>query len=88
MADLHQDLADAEAQVARIKQQIEQGPCREVGHDWYSVGGKNAGCSKDCGCSVPVHVCTRCGDSDYGDNDEADRTVGACARDREDAGDE
>lgn len=40
-------------------------------HDWKSRGGCNAGCSKDCACSVPVHECTRCGDCDYGINAEA-----------------
>lgn len=34
------------------------------------AGGKNCGCH-DGGCSVPVYVCSRCGDSDYGDNQEA-----------------
>lgn len=44
--------------------------CNE-GHDWKSRGGCNAGCSKDCACSIPVNECTRCGDCDYGKNDEA-----------------
>lgn len=51
----------------------------ERGHDMKHVGGKNAGCSHDCGCSVPVYVCTRCGDCDYGDNDEAKQTMADCA---------
>ena len=44
----------------------------ERGHDMQSIGGCNAGCDEYCACSVPVHTCTRCGDSDYGENAEAD----------------
>lgn len=72
-------LADAEAEVARIKREIAQGPCREYGHDWNSTGGANAGCRDLCSCSVPVYVCTKCGDSDYGDNAEATETREKCA---------
>jgi hypothetical protein len=43
----------------------------EKGHDMRHVGGCNAGCCEDCCCSVPVFTCSRCGDSDYGDNEEA-----------------
>ena len=51
----------------------------ERGHDWQSIGGCNAGCDPDyCGCSVPVNVCARCGDSDYGDNDEAEKVRADC----------
>lgn len=53
--------------------------CSERGHKMQSTGGMNCGCTfeDDAGqlllgsCSVPVHHCTRCGDCDYGDNDEA-----------------
>lgn len=51
----------------------------ERGHDWKSMGGCNAGCHEQCGCSVPVHVCSRCGDCDYGENDEADQVRSGCA---------
>lgn len=52
----------------------------ESGHDMQSVGGCNAACHPLwCDCSVPVHVCTRCGDSDYGDNAEAVAIRAACA---------
>lgn len=45
----------------------------ERGHDWRSLGGCNAGCHPDlCGCSVPVNTCSRCGDCDYGVNEDAD----------------
>jgi hypothetical protein len=53
----------------------------QSGHDWQSLGGANAGCAFDCACSVPVNVCTRCGDSDYGDNAEAAYIKAKCAED-------
>lgn len=53
----------------------------EAGHDMQSIGGCNAGCDPDCSCSVPVHTCTRCGDCDYGKNEEADRIRARCAED-------
>ncbi|PIB91244.1 hypothetical protein [Caulobacter sp. FWC2] len=68
---LQRQLDDAEATVERLKLQITQGPCIEAGHAWKFVGGKNAGCNDTCSCSVPVHVCEKCGDSDYGETDEA-----------------
>lgn len=52
--------------------------CALIGHDWQSDGGCNAGCSRDCGCSVPVHVCRACGDHDYGENEEADEIRKEC----------
>lgn len=51
----------------------------ERGHDMQSIGGCNAGCHEDCDCSVPVHTCTRCGDCDYGKNDEAEQVRADCA---------
>lgn len=73
-------LADAEAQVERLKRQIASGTCRKVGHDWKHVGGRNAACGDPygCTCSIPVHECTKCGDSDYGDNAEAALRIRAC----------
>lgn len=80
MSALREQLADAEGRVAQLKRQIAQGPCIEVGHDWKHIGGRNAACPRggDCICSVPVHECTKCGDCDYGVNDDADRTLIAC----------
>lgn len=79
MTDLQKDLAEAEAKVFALKRQIAQGPCLEFGHDWKHIGGRNAGCREDgCGCSIPVHECTKCGDCDYGDNPEAHKTVAEC----------
>jgi hypothetical protein len=53
----------------------------ERGHDWQSIGGCNAGCELGdwCCCSVPVNVCSRCKDCDYGENEEAEATRVQCA---------
>ncbi len=50
----------------------------EGGHDMQSIGGCNAGCHDLCGCSVPVHTCTRCGACDYGENEEAKEIRSDC----------
>ena len=47
-------------------------------HEWEQVGGRNAGCCGDCQCSVPVMVCTECGECDYGDNAEAKHIIDNC----------
>lgn len=53
--------------------------CQMRGHDWRLIGGRKAYCSEDgCGCSIPVHECTRCGDCDYGENDEAVSIMARC----------
>ena len=52
--------------------------CRKIGHKWKHVGGANAGCGKDCSCSIPVYECEACGDCDYGDNLEAVETMADC----------
>jgi hypothetical protein len=44
-------------------------PCLS-GHTMEFAGGANCGC-EDGACSVPVYECALCGDSDYGENDEA-----------------
>lgn len=53
--------------------------CVHGDHDWQSTGGCHCGCEDGRSCSVPVHECTRCGDCDYGDNDEARDIVAKCA---------
>ena len=76
---LAEELAAAEAHVTALKQKIARATCREIGaHDMQSIGGKNAGCSEDCNCSVPVNECTRCGVCDYGQNAEARQIVTYC----------
>lgn len=77
--DLAKRLDDARAEVARLERQAAGATCREMGeHDWKSIGGCNAGCGELCGCSVPVHQCTRCGDCDYGENAEAEQVRADC----------
>jgi len=53
-------------------------PCYHGHLDWVSAGCGNCGCHKDAACSVPVYRCTVCGDSDYGDNEEADEQRRIC----------
>lgn len=80
--NLRQQLEEAEAEADRLRRQVASASCRQVGHDWKFVGGTNACCDGDphnCECSVPVHECTKCGASDYGDNDEADEVRATCA---------
>lgn len=63
--------ATSSGQVRRIEQLIASATCAEIGdHDWEHVGGANCGCT-DGSCSVPVHQCRRCKDSDYGENEDA-----------------
>jgi hypothetical protein len=76
LADL---LADAKAEVERLERLAAAATCVELGHDMQSIGGCNAGCDETCGCSVPVNRCTRCGDCDYGDNEDATRIRRDCA---------
>lgn len=79
--DLHSLLEKTEATAAAIRREIAAGPCREYGHDWKSYGWANAGCDlgASCGCSVPVNVCPKCSDCDYGDNAEANEIRKKCA---------
>ncbi|MBZ9600682.1 hypothetical protein [Phyllobacterium chamaecytisi] len=53
--------------------------CIANGHTWKFYGGCNAGCDRDCGCSVDVHQCIICGDFDYGDTPEAEDVRQKCA---------
>lgn len=81
MASLREELAEVEARAAHLRNRIGAENCFTAGHDWRHVGGKNAGCDRgnDCGCSVPVHECLVCGDSDYGDTPEAAQIIRHCA---------
>lgn len=69
--ELRDRLEAAKAEVERLQSQIKQESCQKVGHNWETYGGMNAGCCESCGCSVPVNVCSKCGDCDYGDSSEA-----------------
>lgn len=73
------ELEQAQVRVAQLLREIAQGPCRKYGHTWRTLGGSNAGCCKDCCCSVPVYTCSKCKDCDYGENAEADNIIAACA---------
>ncbi len=79
---LADEIRQAEAHVEALKRRAAGATCAELGeHDWKLLGGCNAGCNDDCslcGCSVPVHQCSRCGDCDYGENPEAERILAAC----------
>ena len=73
-------LDDARAEVARLERAAAAATCAELGrHDWQLIGGRNCGCHDEACCSVPVNVCTRCGDCDYGENDEAREIRRRCA---------
>lgn len=75
-------LADARAEVDRLEREAISANCAQLGHAMQYKGGRNAGCAEWCACSVPVYECTRCGDCDYGENDEARRTVAQCKDNR------
>lgn len=79
MGALADQIEEARNHLAQLERQAKHAICRDLGHDWRMLGGKNAGCGDGCGCSVPVHECARCGDCDYGDNEWAARTVDECA---------
>lgn len=73
------EMGEVEAHFAIMRQRILGELCASIGCDMRHLGGRNAGCSRDCCCSVPVYVCSRCSDSDYGDNPEAQATRAKCA---------
>lgn len=84
MKNLAKRLSAAEAEVARLRRLIRASTCAEIGScDWQHTGGCNAGCDPSCTCSVPVHVCRRCGDCDYGRNADASEVRRECAGARE-----
>jgi hypothetical protein len=71
MPELADKIADAKAELERLERLAASATCADLGHDWQSIGGCNAGCDPNCSCSVPVNECTRCKDCDYGQNEEA-----------------
>lgn len=80
MGDIAARLDDAKAEVARLEREAAAATCVQIGrHEWCSYGGCNAGCHDECNCSVPVNVCAKCGECDYGDNDEAREVRRQCA---------
>jgi hypothetical protein len=80
MGDLAEQIDEARATLERLERLATAATCAELGrHDWQSLGGCNAGCGKDCSCSVPVHECARCKDCDYGENADAGEVRRECA---------
>lgn len=79
MSALAKELAEAEALVDQLRRRIASATCVQAGHDWKMIGGTNAGCDRDCVCSVLVNVCAKCGDCDYGDNLDAEEVHRQCA---------
>jgi hypothetical protein len=83
MSEILTQLEAARAEVARVERLAAASTCRELGRcNMQSAGGANCGCP-DGNCSVPVLKCTRCGDCDYSENEEAGATRSACAATRE-----
>lgn len=77
MGTLLEELEAARASVWMIEQQIAGASCADVGHQWQSTGGANCGCENGA-CSVPVNVCVKCKDCDYGDGPDADDVRAKC----------
>jgi hypothetical protein len=81
MNTLAEQIEEAQARLLHLQRQAAGATCDQVGHAWSRVGGANCGCHLDATCSVPVHVCKRCGECDYGHNVEAEDRRAACAED-------
>lgn len=79
MSDLAERLDAARAEVARLEREAATATCWELGrHDWQSIGGVNCGCHELACCSVPINECARCGECDYGDNEDANDQRSEC----------
>lgn len=76
--DLNRDLELLEERAAQLRRHIAAAECRETGCKMEHIGGRNACCGDGCQCSIPVYVCRKCGDSDYGDNAEAAEIIRKC----------
>jgi hypothetical protein len=72
-------IAEAEAHLAELRRRAAAATtCAELGCDMQFMGGCSVGCCDECSCSTSVHVCSRCGDSDYGDPVEAAEVRAQC----------
>jgi len=78
---LSERLEEAKANLARLEREAASATCIDLGHDWQSLGGCNCGCHETAQCSVPVYICRRCKDCDYGTNQEAIEIRQRCALD-------
>lgn len=78
MGNIAQQIDEAKANLERLERQAAAATCSELGrHDWNSTGGAGCGCENGF-CSVPVNICARCGDCDYGENADAREIRLAC----------
>lgn len=78
MSNLAAELDEARARVDLLERRAAAATCAELGrHDWQSTGGANCGCENGF-CSVPVNICSRCKDCDYGENADAKEIRLAC----------
>lgn len=78
--ELARQIEEAEAHLFQLRQRAATASCHDLGHDWRLEGGKNAYCCDEgCGCYVPVYTCNRCGNCDYGDNEEAEEIMAKCS---------
>jgi hypothetical protein len=76
-ATLADEIEEARARLAALEHRALSATCAELGHKMKCTGGANCGC-EDGSCSIPVNTCERCGDCDYGDNDEAREVIARC----------
>jgi len=76
---LKDEIEQAEAHLAQLRQRAASATCAEVGHRWKHAGGRWVGGCENCNCSAAVYTCDVCGDSDYGDPD-AEVQKAECAK--------
>ena len=99
MPDLADRIEAARAELARLEREAAHATCAELGCKMVSTGGANCGCVfpyEDAqgshaiagSCSVPVYHCERCGDCDYGQNNEAAEVRRLCAEQNPDPADD
>jgi hypothetical protein len=81
MPELRDRIEATRAELARLERQAAHATCAEIGCNMVSTGGCNCGCDSELmgACSVPVNHCTRCGDCDYGENNDATEIRRRCA---------
>lgn len=88
MPELADKIEAARYELARLEREAAHATCADLGCNMESTGGCNCGCVVDHDdegnevigqCSVPVNICTRCGDCDYGDSAEAAEIRWRCA---------
>lgn len=77
MTNLTEQIEIARANLVRLERMAASASCVELGHDWQMLGGRICNCENGY-CSIPVNECKRCGDCDYGDNEEARDIMTKC----------